>query len=78
MEKTSNEAIAEIKKLMQPIPVSTPRSIKIIVFIMSLFLFVDTKIQQFFQTSKKNFEFLSISFSPHPSPQENPICSIFG
>ena len=53
MEKLNIETIAEIKKSIHAITVKTPMTIKIILFIMSLFLFVDTKIQQIIQISKK-------------------------
>lgn len=62
MEKTSNEAIAEIKKLMQTIPVSTPRSIKIIVFIMSLFLLLIQRYNNFFKLPRKTLNFFQFLF----------------
>lgn len=48
MEKLNIETIAEIKKSIHAITVRIPITIKIILFIMSLFLFVDTKILKSF------------------------------
>ena len=61
MEKLNIETIAEIKKSIHAITVKTPMTIKIILFIMSLFLFVDTKIQQiiFQENLEKCFKIFS-------------------
>lgn len=62
MEKLNIETIAEIKKSIHAITVKTPMTIKIILFIMSLFLFLNTKIQQIIQISKKIQKNVSKSF----------------